>query len=83
MRVTRKSLRMLRGRHRLRKDLRRSQIYTSGGFLGQTQLTTIKNNNKTQETLGQGENLIFGGITILNTNVQFSTPKKIARHTKK
>jgi len=45
---------MLKGRHRLRKDLRRSQIYTSGGFLEQTQLPTIENKNKTQETLGQG-----------------------------
>ena len=51
--------------------------------MGQTQLTTIKNNNKTQETLGQGQNLISREITILNTNVQFSTTKKIARHTKK
>ena len=77
MRVTRKSLRMPRGRHRLRKDLRRSKIYTSGGFLGQTQLTAIKNNNKTQGTLGQGENLISREITILHSNVQFSTTKKL------
>lgn len=65
--------------HRPRKDLRRCEVYASSWTSPQRQPTTIKttktvnkNNNKTQHTLGEEENLVSRVTRLLDSIVQFS-----------
>ena len=75
---------MLRGRHRLRKDLISPQVYTSGLSLAQRQLTTIKNKTKNQQTLGQRERESdFQSDHVIKFKCPVFNKKRITRHTKK
>ena len=66
---------MLRGRHRLRRDLKRSLVYISGCSSTYTQpkIKPHQNKSKKQQILGNGENLISRIIISLYLSIQFST----------
>lgn len=58
------------------KVLRRTSVYICGSSLPQTQPTTIKQTNKTTKNSKLGENGENSRVTVLDTNVQFSTTTK-------
>ena len=68
---------MFRGRHSLRRDLKRSLVYISGCSSTYTQpkIKPHQNKSKKQQILGNGENLISRIIISLYLNIQFSTRK--------